>query len=75
MLALVPCASIHTRGMAYAIDVAFVDKHGHVLAAERDLGPGGLRSCRGAWVTLERESDGTPWVKAGDRLQLHGLHI
>jgi uncharacterized protein len=49
-----PCRSIHTIGMRYAIDVLFLDRHGTVLRARRDLPPGRLAFApRGAASVLE----------------------
>ena len=67
-VALPRCRSIHTHGMAYAIDVAFVGEDGRVLRALRGLAPGGLASCPGASCVLERPASGLPWVREGDRL-------
>ena len=39
-LLLVPCRAVHMVGMRYAIDVAFVDRAGAVVAAYHGLKPG-----------------------------------
>jgi len=39
-LLLVPCASVHTLGMRFPLDVAFLDERGCVVGKEYDLGPG-----------------------------------
>lgn len=39
-LALVPCPQVHTRGMAFAIDVVMLSRAGGVLAVFREVGPG-----------------------------------
>jgi uncharacterized membrane protein (UPF0127 family) len=39
-LLLVPCASIHTKGMRFALDVAFLDKRGTVVQTWTDCPPG-----------------------------------
>ena len=39
-LMLVPCRGLHMIGMRYAIDVAFVDRRGGVLAVYHRLAPG-----------------------------------
>ena len=36
---IVPCKSVHTFGMKYDIDVAFIDKAGRVVAALPELQP------------------------------------
>jgi uncharacterized membrane protein (UPF0127 family) len=38
-LLLIPCTSIHTLGMGYAIDVAFLDRSGRVVALYPELPP------------------------------------
>lgn len=44
MLMLVPCKSVHTIGMRYALDIAFADRNGIVLRSERNVRPGRLLS-------------------------------
>lgn len=39
-LLLAPCRSVHMFGMAFPIDVAFLDEHGEVVALYPDLSPG-----------------------------------
>lgn len=39
-LVLVPCKAIHMYGMKQALDVAFVDERGSVVALYPDLAPG-----------------------------------
>ena len=66
VLCLEPCSSIHTFGLGYPIDVAFLDECGIVVAARRRLRPWRtLRAPRAACV-LERPSDGSPWLLSGD---------
>ena len=67
-VALLACSSIHTFGMAYPIDVAFVGGDGTVLVAQRAVGPGLLLGNRRATMTLERPQDTTPWLTAGVRV-------
>lgn len=38
-LLLLDCASVHTLGMAYCIDVAFLDAQGNVVRSIDHLGP------------------------------------
>ena len=40
-LLLLPCRAVHMMGMRYALDVAFLDREGRVVAAYPDLAPGG----------------------------------
>ncbi|MBR3316722.1 MAG: DUF192 domain-containing protein [Atopobiaceae bacterium] len=67
-VALVGCSSIHTLGMRYAIDVAFVSGDGHVLASCRAVPPARLVGARGATYVLERPTTKSPWPAVGDRL-------
>lgn len=39
-LVLRPCRAVHMYGMTYAIDVAFLDEDGTVVALYRELAPG-----------------------------------
>lgn len=41
-----PCSSVHTFGMGYAIDIAFLDKTGRVIKCIEKLAP---RRFAGAW--------------------------
>jgi uncharacterized membrane protein (UPF0127 family) len=48
-----PCASVHTLGMRYAIDVLFLDRAQRVLAVKRQLEPRRLAATRRAHSTVE----------------------
>ncbi len=39
-LLLRPCRAVHTLGMRFPLDVAFVDREGRVVACYPELGPG-----------------------------------
>lgn len=52
-LHLAPCASVHTVGMRYAIDVAFLDRAGRVLKLVRQLKPYRAAGCWGAHAAVE----------------------
>ncbi len=52
-LGLQPCASIHTVGMAYPIDVVFVDQAGYVLKLYLGLSPWRMAACLSAKAVLE----------------------
>jgi uncharacterized membrane protein (UPF0127 family) len=41
-LLICPCASIHTLGMRFAMDVAFLDRKGRVLKLVHQVGPSRL---------------------------------
>lgn len=68
VLMLVPCKSVHTIGMRYALDIAFADRHSIVLRSERNVRPGRLLSCRRAAFVLERPHRDEAWVEAEQRL-------
>ena len=67
ILLLIPCRDIHTVGMRYAIDVAFVDQNGTVVLVRRDVSPGRRIACKGAVAVLERSADAqSAWYECGD---------
>ena len=51
-----PCSSVHTLGMAYALDLVFLDAQGVVKKLVRDVKPLRVAAARGAKVTLEMRS-------------------
>ena len=54
---LIPaCASVHTFGMRFPLDIAFLDPSGRVVRIERDVPRGRLVRCRGAAAVMERRS-------------------
>lgn len=65
VLVIAPCKSVHTIGMRYSLDIAFANKQGIVLRAERDVKPGRLLSCRHATLVLERPHRDEAWVEVG----------
>jgi len=71
ILMLVPCSSIHTFGMREPIDLAFLDREGTVLKAQRALRSRSFASCKGALCVLERRSDpATGWFRAGEQIKV-----
>lgn len=62
------CRSIHTFGMRYAIDVAFVREDGAVVGVRRALPAGRLASSRRASCVLERPASDGQWPAVGERL-------
>lgn len=82
ILLIAPCHSIHTFGMGYAIDIAFVGREGKVLESYENVPPWRLRKCPGAYAVLERrasEKDSSEssdedrvvdWFKKGDEIEL-----
>lgn len=66
MLAL--CSSVHTFGMRYSLDVAFVGERGEVLLVCRDLAPGRVRAHRRARCVIERPAREGEWLEEGEHL-------
>jgi uncharacterized membrane protein (UPF0127 family) len=52
-LLLSPCNAVHTFGMAYPLDLVFLDQIGRVLDIAANVRPWRCRRCRGARQTLE----------------------
>jgi uncharacterized membrane protein (UPF0127 family) len=56
---LIPrCASVHTIGMRFALDLVFLDRGGRVLATHRGVPPLRLVRCAGAVEVLEIPAQG-----------------
>jgi uncharacterized membrane protein (UPF0127 family) len=54
---LIPrCSSVHTFGMRFAIDIAFLDGDGAVLREVKAVPPRRVVRCRGASAVLERRA-------------------
>lgn len=85
-LLLAPCRDIHTVGMRYPLDVAFVDDRGVVRMVHHGLEPGRRLFCEEAVAVLERSSPREvsfsedvnyarwpplePWFSVGQRVEL-----
>jgi len=71
-LILAPCSSIHTFFMQFAIDVAFVDRDGHILRARRALQPWRIQAALRASAVVELASGALERsdTRDGDRLYL-----
>lgn len=79
VLLLTPCRDIHTVGMRFPIDVAFVDEDGCVRLVYEGLGPGKRLFCEAATAVLERPSptgsiytrpSAEPWFQVGEQIEL-----
>jgi len=71
VLLIAPCRRIHTVGMRFALDVAFIDAQGLVLRSLRGLVPGRLPAgCRGAAAVLERRASDKGWFVPGQQVML-----
>ena len=66
-LLLRPCASVHTFGMRFAIDLAFADADGNVLRVIRDVPARRLQRCPRAAVALETHAGELSRFLAGGR--------
>lgn len=67
---LVGCRSIHTFGMAYPIDLVFVDDDGAVLKACLAVPPGRVVSSHRARHVIERPASSRPWPHVGERMRI-----
>lgn len=74
---LIPCNAIHTFGMSYDIDIAFVSKRGEVIYSEHALGRCRTVACKDAFAVLERPTSTVPWFTKGEHLTLYceGRHM
>lgn len=71
VMVLMPCHDIHTFGMRYALDVAFIDSQGRVVKAVRDLLPNKRVRGVGAVAVLERRAiPREVWFEEGERIAL-----
>ena len=59
------CSSIHTWGMRYPLDVAFVTRDGEVLKSCRRVPPKRFVRALGARYVFERPASSLPWPSAG----------
>ncbi len=72
-LVLTPCKSVHTFGMKYPIDIAFIGRDGRVLKVFRSVGKRKRFKARSAVAVIERfsrEESGGVWLKQGDYIGL-----
>src|SRR4051794_13986162 len=47
------CRSVHTFGMRFPIDVAFLDERGRTIRVERSVGARRVLVCHGAFAVIE----------------------
>jgi len=52
-LQLVPCRSVHTIGMRFALDLVWLDGAGRVVRVDRDVPPWRVRTCLRARSVVE----------------------
>ena len=68
-VALVGCSSVHTFGMRYPLDVAFVSREGVVLKTKR-VWPGHVVRCPHGSYVVERPACCGSWLREGERVGL-----
>ena len=69
---IVPCRGVHTRGMAFPIDVLFLDASGTVVSLEENLAPGRFAPVRWRARTVLELPAGTLRISrtgVGDRIE------
>ncbi len=64
-LVLLPCKSVHTFGMSFPLDIAFIGQGGLVVKAERNVRPGRVLSCEESCLVLERAASPDFWFRVG----------
>lgn len=69
------CASVHTFGMSYPLDLLFLDARCRVLRSFRKVPANKVVSVRGARAVVERPSCEGPWPQAGDRVDANIKHL
>ena len=69
-LLLEGCASIHTFGMRFSLDVLFLDRSFRVLKTVRNLKPWRAAACSGAWGVLELPAGTVSGSLEGRRLSI-----
>lgn len=69
---LVPCRDVHTFGMRYPLDIAFISKDGYVLDVFRNVSSKQRLRNPKASIVAERFSKQGEWLKAGDVIKLGG---
>ena len=62
------CSSVHTFGMCYALDLAFIGERGEVLLVCRGVGPGQVRAHPRARCVIERPAREGEWLAEGEHL-------
>lgn len=64
------CCSVHTFGMAFDLDLCFIDRHMNVVRVARGVKPGRVISARDAVCVVERPAVEGPWVGRGERVRI-----
>lgn len=64
------CSSVHTFGMRYDIDIAFVNAGYFVIATHRGVRPGKILKSPRARYVLERPASREAWPLKGQRIAI-----
>lgn len=72
---LTRCGSVHTFGMRYGLDVAFVDRMGVVLDVRRGVPPREFLSHPDAWGTIERPARDGEWLEEGEHVWIVSIGL
>lgn len=67
---LIPCKDVHTFGMRYPLDVAFISKDGAVLEVHRNVATMHRLKNKDAAMVAERFSRSGDWLTKGDVIHL-----
>jgi len=75
-LHIIPCKGIHTFGMKYAIDLAFLDAQGKVISLRTNIAPNRVcPSPLGTKSVLERPAGKAFWLSPGDYIASSIEHV
>lgn len=67
---LIPCHDVHTFGMRYPLDIAFISRDGKVLKVHRNVATMKRIRNRDASLVAERFSRRGEWLKEGDVIRI-----
>ena len=70
---IIPCRGVHTHGMAFPIDVLFLDRQATVVGVEENLSPGRFAPVRWKAKTVLELPAGTirrTRTQLGDRIEI-----
>ena len=67
---LIPCHDVHTFGMRYPLDIAFISREGKVLDVYRNVATRRRIKNKRASLVAERFSRDGEWLKEGDVVRI-----
>lgn len=67
---LIPCHDVHTYGMRYPLDIAFISQEGEVLDVHRNVATKRRLRNRRASLVAERFSREGDWLQKGDVVRI-----